>query len=446
MEGLGVSYKSIMKIAFPIMLGSAGQNVVTLSDSIFLFHYNQISFAAVGVVGVFYLMLNAIGYSVSKGGQIIIARRTGEANDGAVKKSTQTLIFFQALMALGIFILLYFSADFIFKVFISDHLIRELSSDYLIYRLPGIFFSYLGFSFIALYSALGRTKFILIDTFILLVINLVLNYSLIFGKFGLPEMGIGGAALASTIAEGVAFICFVIYVYTDKKIRKYNLWRHWQFDKTIASAMVRLSSPITAQSALSIGSWFLFFALIEKMGPDALAISNLVRVVYLTLSVPYWGFASSVNTYVSTYIGIGKFAKVIESIQKTSVLCLVFTIAISLPVMLYPVEVLYPLLGKEDNQLIIDSGPVLWVLFIILCFMSVAGIIYNALVGTGGTFYGLKIQAIGLLFYIGLVALAVFFFNGSLELVWGIEILYWFILGGLSLYYFKSYDWKSVTV
>src|SRR5690606_16388967 len=151
---------------------------------------------------------------------------------------------------------------------------------------------------------------------------------------------------------------FLIYIYFDKKIRKYDFWKNLQFDKKIARAMLRLSSPITAQSALSIGSWFLFFALIEKMGPDALAISNLVRVVYLTLSVPYWGFASSVNTYVSAYIGVGKFQKVVDSVKKTSILCLIFTIVISLPVVLYPVEVLYPLLGKEDNQLILDSAPV----------------------------------------------------------------------------------------
>src|SRR5690606_33838709 len=125
---------------------------------------------------------------------------------------------------------------------------------------------------------------------------------------------------------------------------------------------------------------------------------------------------------------------------------LIFTIVISLPVVLYPVKVLYPLLGKEDNQLILDSAPVLWVLFGILCFMSVAGILYNALVGTGGTFYGLKIQFVGLVLYIGLVALAIFPMNASLELVWGVEIVYWLILGIISFYYFKSYDWKNVTV
>lgn len=54
--------------------------------------------------------------------------------------------------------------------------------------------------------------FILVDTMVLAVINLILNYGLIFGKFGLPEMGIGGSGLASSIAEGVAFTVFAIYM------------------------------------------------------------------------------------------------------------------------------------------------------------------------------------------------------------------------------------------
>ena len=77
---LNTSYRQILAISTPIMLGSAVQNVIALSDSVFLYHLSEVDFAAIGFVGVFYLIVAAIGFGFSKGGQIMIARRMGEEN------------------------------------------------------------------------------------------------------------------------------------------------------------------------------------------------------------------------------------------------------------------------------------------------------------------------------------------------------------------------------
>ena len=73
---LKTSYGQIFSISMPIMLGSAAQNLIVLCDNIFLFHYSSLDFEASGLVGVFYLMIAAIGYGFSRGGQIVIARRS----------------------------------------------------------------------------------------------------------------------------------------------------------------------------------------------------------------------------------------------------------------------------------------------------------------------------------------------------------------------------------
>ena len=60
------------------MIGGASQNVIALTDSIFLYHYDQLMFASMGFVGVYYLIVAAIGYGFSRGGQILIARKMGD--------------------------------------------------------------------------------------------------------------------------------------------------------------------------------------------------------------------------------------------------------------------------------------------------------------------------------------------------------------------------------
>ena len=69
------------------MLGSAAQNVIALSDAVLLYHKGETEFAAIGFVGVFYITIAAIGYSFSRAGQIMIARRMGEGTRSGLNEA-----------------------------------------------------------------------------------------------------------------------------------------------------------------------------------------------------------------------------------------------------------------------------------------------------------------------------------------------------------------------
>ncbi|MDV7393306.1 hypothetical protein RZS08_18175, partial [Arthrospira platensis SPKY1] len=155
-----------------------------------------------------------------------------------------------------------------------------------------------GVTIIALYTGIARTTFLLVDVVILAVVNITLDYGLIFGHWGLPAMGMGGAGLASTIAEYVALLVFLGYMLIDRPIRRFRLHRLPKLEWLEIRNLFQLSLPIVAQAIVSLGSWFFFFGIVENIGERALAISNLVRMVYLILSIPSWGFASGVNTLV----------------------------------------------------------------------------------------------------------------------------------------------------
>ena len=108
-------------------------------------------------------------------------------------------------MAISLFLFMQYGCTYFFTLFVDSKEILDKSMEYLEYRSWGVFFSYTGLAVIALYTGIARTKFILVDTMILGIVNIILNYGLIFGRLGLPEMGMAGAGLASTIAEIAAF-------------------------------------------------------------------------------------------------------------------------------------------------------------------------------------------------------------------------------------------------
>jgi MATE family multidrug resistance protein len=202
------------------MIGGASQNIIALTDSLFLYHYDQLMFAAMGFVGVYYLIIAAIGYGFSRGGQIFIARRMGEKNRMAIGQVTHTMIFFELLIALIMFLLMHYGSETLFRMLAKSDIIIQHSLEYIKYRSWGVFFSYLGVAYVALYAGVARTSIIGYQTLILILINLVLNYGFIFGHFGLPAMGIGGAGLASTLAEVIAVGIFTIYIFFDNKKKK----------------------------------------------------------------------------------------------------------------------------------------------------------------------------------------------------------------------------------
>src|SRR5210317_35295 len=167
------------------MLGSAAQQVITLSDSVFLFHYSQMDFATIGIVSVFYLMIVAMAYGFSKGGQIIIARRSGEGDRKEISKSFYNLLYFEIFLAAIMFVFLRYGTAYVFDWFIKSPEILAKSLDYIRIRAYGVFCSFVGVAFIAFLTGVARTRFIIYDTLVLLVVNVLLNYLLIFGKWGL---------------------------------------------------------------------------------------------------------------------------------------------------------------------------------------------------------------------------------------------------------------------
>lgn len=428
------------------MLGSAAQNVVVLTDNVFLYHKSALEFASIGLIGVFYLIIASMGYGFSRGGQIIIARRYGENNKEGIGKSALSLFFLELFFAGLVFIFIQFGADHFFNWFISNDEVLGKCLDYIYPRSYGVFFSFTGLAMIGLYTGIAKTSFIIWDTLLLVFINLGLNYCLIFGRFGFPEMGIVGAAWASTVAEIVAFIVFILYMIHEGAFKEFKLLSHLTPDLQDIWSMLKLSMPIVLQAVMGIGSWFIFFSMIENIGLRELEMSNLIRNVYLILSVPCWGFSAGINTLVSNFIGQNQQDQVFAIIRKTIALSLGFSLLIALPTVLFPEYTLYPIFGSEDMSIFDDSGNLFWVLIGIMTIFSIGGIVINGLIGTGATLVGLYIQGSLVLVYLIAAHLVINVYSLSLEWAWSIEIGYWLFITILGIAYLKSKRWHGLKV
>lgn len=426
------------------MIGSAVQNFITLTDTIFLGRVGEVELGAIGLVGVFYLMIASIGYSFSKAGQIMIARRVGSQELDKIGSIFYSMLAFALSLAFVLFLFMQFGCDYFFALFINNQAIYEACIAYLDYRSSGIFFSYAGVIVLALYTGVARTQVIIYNALMLGVANMLLNYALVFGQWGFPQMGIAGAGLASTIAEGVAFVVFLVYIFLDKKNRAYHLFHFPKVDFDIIKAQLKLSMPIVLQSVVGMGSWFVFFIIIEDMGQTELAISNIMRAVYLLFMIPCWGFASSINTLASNLIGKDKQEEVFAVTTQTAVLSFVVTMLFAISMLFAPDIVLR--VGTDNAALIEESKRLTGVLTAILALFSIGAIYFNGLVGTGATKKALYLQILGVVVYLMYIYLAVHVFNCSLEVAWMAELVYWVVSLVTSIWYLRSNKWQHIQV
>ncbi|HRI29223.1 MAG TPA: MATE family efflux transporter, partial [Chitinophagales bacterium] len=267
------TYKDIWALAYPIILANFAQNVISLTDIVFLGRVDEILQGACGLISTYFFIMVTIGLAFSRGGQILIARRSGQQQYNDIGRITLNLTYAQLILATVLFLFLKFTSPYVLKLFISSPAIYNASLDYLVYRPYGLFFSFFGFVLMALYTSIGRTRIIAAITGVLCLTNIGLNYVFIFGKLGVEPMGIKGAALASTLSEVVAFLFTVVYLVYDKKLVVYNLRRLWKIDFELQWRMAMLSLPLVIQFIVGLGGWFVFLSFIEGMGQRELAIS-----------------------------------------------------------------------------------------------------------------------------------------------------------------------------
>ena len=222
---LQTSYAQIWKIAYPIIIGSIAQNLIALTDIAFLGRVGENELAAIGYVSLFYLLLYTIGYGYTKGTQILVARRAGENKPHQIGPVLDNSFFVVTLFSLLIFVLLWFFTQPLFSAILNNQEVVAYCDDYLKVRAWGVWPSFLGTVLLAFYTGLGRMQIIIWNVIVISVVNIFLNWILIFGHFGFLEMGVTGAAIASTIAEVIGFFIFVGYSLVKRHFQEFQFYK-----------------------------------------------------------------------------------------------------------------------------------------------------------------------------------------------------------------------------
>lgn len=426
------------------MLGGIAQNFVNVTDTAFLGKLGDIQVGAAGNAGILYFLLVHTCLGFTTGAQIIMGRRNGEGNHSEIGKVLDQTLYFIISLGLIMFGIMQFLSPALLSEVVSSPAIQESAGEYLGIRSYGILFALVVFAFNAFYIGVTRTKVIMIGTIIMSATNIVLDYGLIFGNLGLPEMGIKGAALASVIAEVSAAVFIILATVFHPRNKQYSLFKFKRPDLSLIGRITNLSLPIMFQNFITLGSWFVFFMMIEWIGEEELAISHIIKSIYMMMMIPMFGLSTAANTITSNLIGEKLSDQVLPTSWKIVGMSIVLTLPLAILSFIFSDDII--MLYTENASLLPAARHTLWVVNISMFFFCVAYIHFNSVTGTGNTLASLAIESINIVIYLGSTALFVTLLKPPIHIVWCAEFIYFTFLGFMAWGYLKYGKWRLKVV
>lgn len=433
--------KEIWRVTYPIFLGLLAQNVINVTDTAFLGRVGEVALGAAAMGGLLYICVYTIAFGFSVGSQILIARRNGEGNYRAVGPIMWQGTAFSFGMAVCLLILMYFSAAPLIRLLITSDSIYGATYEFFTWRIWGFLFAFVNVMFRGLYIGITRTKVLTMNAVVMALVNVVLDYALVFGELGLPEMGVRGAALASVIAEASSLLFFLLYTYYKVDLKKYGLNRFGQFDLSMVLRILRISCFTMVQYFLAMAICFVFFMALERLGQRQLAVANIVRSVYVVLLIPVQALSTTANTLVSNLIGAGGLSGVVTLLHKISRMSfLIMVVCVGLCVA-FPGSILSVYTNEE--ALLVESVSALYVVCGAMLIASLANVYFNGISGTGNTQAALVLEIFVQVFYALYIIVVGMVIQAPVDVCFTTEVIYYVLMLGSSLIYLKKAKWQN---
>ena len=364
----------------PIMGGMMSQNILNLVDIGMVGRLGDAALAATGI-GSFsnYLAISFI-IGLSAGVQSLAARRLGQARISETAVPLNGGLILAVMIGVPLCALLVTIAPWAFNFLTDDPAVAELGTPYLQVRLLSMVAVGMNFSFRGYWSAIHMTGVYLRTLLIMHVINIFLNWVLIFGKLGAPELGVFGAGLATTISLYVGTALY--FFFALRHAREKGFMQQWPAAELLWRQF-KLSLPSSLQQLFFSAGLVTLVWIVGQIGTAEVAAVNVLMTFHITAVLPAFGIALATMTLVGNALGRDDPDDAERWGWNGSALTFVYGIVLSLLLIPLAKPVLGLFLTNPDTLELAYLPMILWAAMI--SFDTLGMVLMNALIGAGDT-------------------------------------------------------------
>jgi len=399
--------KRIFAIALPLILQQIFLQLQIYVDRAFLGHVNFEFFSAIGNVLVPYYAIISVITAICTGTTILIAHSIGAKNDEMSKKYAEVSFLGSTVISLAMFLFFFFGSGIIFKIMGVQSPILEYSTSYL----KILSFSLLIFGIyttsVSIMQGVGLTKIIMITGIVSNTLNIMLDYILIFGKFGFSQMGIEGAALASVVSITAAVPIITIYVFKSNNMPfKINFFDVVYSKLYLYKEVLKKGLP----TGLEIGLWnigsVIIIALLNRLDSFSVGVYTLIFSIQLVPLFFYTGLAQATLTLVGFKTGEGEHKQAVNIGFKATLFSMMICVVFSVLFVLFPKNIMGIF---TDNVPFIETGAKYFFIVAMTMFPKALNIIMgHGIRGMGDTKWMMYTQIFGTIFVVTLSYFLIF--------------------------------------
>ncbi|MBZ2187971.1 MATE family efflux transporter [Alcanivorax sp. JB21] len=373
-----VRSRRILALALPIMGAMASQSLLNLVDAAMVGSLGGEALAAVGLGGYANFVAIALVLGLGAGVQATVARRKGEGDPSVYAAPLNAGLLLGIVLSVPILLVfLQLAADLI-AALTSDDAVRELAEPYLLARLFGIFAVAMNFSYRGYWNGINRSWVYLRTLVAVHILNVVISYGLIFGAFGLPELGSTGAGIGTTLALYFGSLLYFVQTWREGRIHGFMTARP---ARQTLTAILRVSLPQSLQQLLFSTGLLVLFWIIGLIGTREVAVAHVLITLVLFLILPAIGLGLSATSLVGQALGRKDPDDAYRWGWDVTRLAVVLLFVMALPMWLVP-DLILGIFLKEPELIALGRIP-LMITGLAICLDGVAIVFTQALLGAG---------------------------------------------------------------
>ncbi len=435
---------SILVLSLPAIIEMALNTMLGVSDTIMLGQLiGKEAIASVGFSNQIIFTLIFTFSAFNTGAIAMISRAFGEKDYPKLKKVAEQNVILNLIMGVAILAFAFLLKDQVFKIFDIEPSVYADATTYYEIILVGFVPMFLSFAFAAILRGSGNTKTPMYVTGTVNVINIIGNFVLITGFGPFPELGIAGAAWATSISRFIAVFIYIYLLYI--KDSKYKLKFEIFFDKTIIKPLFRISWPGAVEQGLMQLSFVAIGVIVSQLATDSETLFRMLIQLESISFMPAVGISIAAATLVGKSLGEKDLEKATEVGISSSVLGVLWGIVMAVVFILMPKLMLS--VFTTDQAVLLLGIPIMPIMAINQPGLNFIIVISGALRGAGDTQRLMKLTILRLwIFFIPLSYFFILRLEHGVVGVWYAEIISIFLFALLLFYRFKSKKWADVKI
>nr|VFK40770.1 MAG: multidrug resistance protein, MATE family [Candidatus Kentron sp. SD]VFK46434.1 MAG: multidrug resistance protein, MATE family [Candidatus Kentron sp. SD] len=296
-----VDIRATFGIALPLALGYLGKTAIGVTDNIMLGRLGIDALGAAGLASSVYAIFLTIGIGMLFPAMVLISQVRGGGRSSRIPEIIRQGMWISVLLCVPACVVLWRLEDILLLTG-QDAILAKMAGHYMNYYLWAMFPALSSFMFSIAFTAMGRTRTVFLVAWFEVGLNIILNYVLIFGKFGFPAMGMAGAGLASIIVYGAGFGIFFTLLDFHGPFRSSALFRRaWRPRWTILGRFLQLGWPKSLEILINKSLFSVATLLAGWFGTEAVAAHAMALQVSL---ITFFIIAVPLGDATTTRIGI----------------------------------------------------------------------------------------------------------------------------------------------